>query len=70
MKCDKLSVYDKYIYDQYMILLDLRDVVENCEEYVEYHPSLKLQLELKEIWAKIFSDDIDRILAIDDLILE
>ena len=61
MSYDKLSFYDKYIYDQYMILLDLRDVIENCEEYVEYHPSLKLQLELKEVWAKIFSDDIDRI---------
>ena len=61
MKCDKLSVYDKYIYDQYMLLLDLRDVIENCEEYVEYHPSLKLQLELMEVWAKLFLDDIDRI---------
>ena len=63
MKYDKLSFYDKYIYDQYMILLNLRDVIENCEEYVEYHPSLKLQLELKEVWAKIFSDDIDRIFS-------
>ena len=61
MKCDKLSFYDQYIYNQYMILLDLRDVIENCEEYEEYHPALKLQLELKEVWAKLFSDDIDRI---------
>ena len=60
---DELSYYDKYIYDQYMILLDLRDVVENCREYEEYHPSLKLQLELKEVWAKIFSDDINRIFS-------
>ena len=60
---DELSYYDKYIYDQYMILLDLRDVVENCREYEEYHPALKLQLELKEVWAKIFSDDIDRIFS-------
>lgn len=60
---DELSYYDKYIYDQYMILLNLRDVIENCEEYVEYHPSLKLQLELKEVWAKMFSDDIDRIFS-------
>lgn len=58
---DELSYYDQYIYDQYMILLDLRDVVENCQEYEEYHPSLKLQLEIKEAWAKLFSDDIDRI---------
>ena len=63
MKYDKLSFYDKYIYDQYMILLDLRDVIENCEEYEDYHPSLKLQLEIKEVWAKIFSDDIDRIFS-------
>lgn len=63
MSYDKLSFYDKYIYDQYMLLLDLRDVIENCQEYVEYHPSLKLQLELKEAWAKIFSDDIDRIFS-------
>ena len=63
MNYDGLSYYDKYIYDQYMILLDLRDVIENCEEYEEYHPSLKLQLELKEIWAKMFSDDIDRIFS-------
>lgn len=63
MSYDKLSYYDKYIYDQYMLLLDLRDVVENCEEYVEYHPSLKLQLELKELWVKMFSDDIDRIFS-------
>ena len=63
MKKDELSYYDKYIFDQYMILLDLRDVVENCEEYVEYHSSLKLQLELKEVWAKLFSDDIDRIFS-------
>lgn len=61
MSYDKLSFYDKYIYDQYMILLNLRDVIENCQEYEEYHSALKLQLELKEIWAKIFSDDIDRI---------
>ena len=67
MSYDKLSYYDKYIYDQYMILLDLRDAVETCEEYVDYHPSLKLQLELKEIWAKMFSDNIDKIKsAIDD----
>ena len=63
MSYDKLSFYDQYIYDQYMILLDLRDVVENCREYEEYHPALKLQLELKEVWAKIFSDDIDRIFS-------
>ena len=63
MEYDELSFYDKYIWDQYMILLGLRDVVENCEEYVEYHPSLKLQLELKEVWAKLFSDDIDRIFS-------
>ena len=63
MSYDELSYYDKYIYDQYMILLDLRDVIENCEEYEDYHPSLKLQLELKEAWAKIFSDDIDRIFS-------
>lgn len=61
MEKDELSYYDKYIWNQYMILLNLRDVVENCEEYEEYHPSLKLQLELKEIWAKMFSADIDRI---------
>ena len=61
MSYDKLSYYDQYIWDQYMILLNLRDVVENCEEFEEYNPSLKLQLELKEVWAKIFSDDIDRI---------
>ena len=61
MSYDKLSYYDKYIYDQYMILLNLRDVIENCEEYVEYHPALKLQLEIKEAWAKLFSADIDRI---------
>ena len=61
MNYDGLSFYDKYIYDQYMILLDLRDVIENCEEYEEYHPSLKLQLEIKEAWAKLFSADIDRI---------
>ena len=63
MNQNELNYYDKYIFDQYMILLDLRDVIENCEEYVEYHPSLKLQLELKEIWAKLFSDDIDRIFS-------
>ena len=63
MEYDELSYYDKYIWDQYMLLLDLRDVIENCEEYVEYHPSLKLQLELKEAWAKIFSADIDRIFS-------
>ena len=62
MSYDKLSYYDKYIYDQYMILLNLKDVIENCQEYVEYHPSLKLQLEIKEAWAKLFSADIDRII--------
>ena len=61
MDQNKLNYYDKYIFDQYMLLLDLRDVIENCEEYVDYYPSLKLQLELKEAWAKLFSDDIDRI---------
>ena len=61
MDQNELSFYDKYIWDQYMLLLNLRDVIENCEENVEYHPSLKLQLEIKEVWAKLFSDDIDRI---------
>ena len=61
MDQNDLNFYDKYIYDQYMLLLDLRDVIETCQEHEDYHPSLKLQLELKEVWAKIFSDDIDRI---------
>ena len=61
MSYDEVSYYDKYIQHQYMLLVDRRDVIENYEEYVEDHPSLKLQLELKELWAKLFSDDIDRI---------